>query len=227
MWCQTYFRQIQLSMFFNQTVCVNKFFKIPTAVCRACTRKTLARYAEMLVFVRTIFVPKRESGFAGTENLFDLCFRKNPCKIVRYCVFYTRISRTFNLTTFKHIPKRYSVPVQKINALRNSVLFLRIIVCIHKGFAEYLRKNLPKPVLRMHIEKTGFTAFGRRHCSENQNSAFAVPDRFYFVHNNIRTFIFHGCLQNSTQSGRHFQQQSFSVCTFSRSTGNISVSTKK
>lgn len=55
-------------------------------------------------------------------------------------------------------------------------LCVRGLVWMNQVFAENLGQYAPEAVLRVHVKKAQLTAFWRRHCAQEENFTFFVPD---------------------------------------------------
>ena len=79
---------------------------------------------------------------------------------------------------------------KKSNSLLYCRFFVGIVVFVQKFFAKNPCHHRPKSVLCVHIKKSSFAGSRRRHCSQNQNAAFRVPDRRDCVRYEFSVFRF-------------------------------------
>ena len=103
--------------------------------------------------------PERPGGFSCEKNAFDFRFTQNFSKVVWSCIFNRRICSTRNLAAGKYVPKGYVMAKKKFASFRNCRFSVRRIIGIKQGFSKNCRQHLPEPVLRMHVEKSGFATF--------------------------------------------------------------------
>lgn len=151
----------------------NQFFFAPLCICWTCARQTVGgEIVARFIMGRAIFLPQVIGGFSCADDVVNLAVFKDFFKVVWNRIFYRGISGTCDFAGCENIPHCKVVAEKKASSFSYGGGDVGCVILVYKFFIKDFCYYTPKSILRMHIEESGFAAFGRRHGAENQYFAF-------------------------------------------------------
>ena len=156
----------------------------------------------------TVSLPQHERRLSRAKHAADMRMGKQRCEVIGNSVLNACVCCAAYIAARKHVPERDAAANQKGAALGDGgsavgeavYTAARAAVRVYAALAEHGGKHTPEAILRMHVEKSSRTACRRRHGSEKQNAAFAIPDRRNLVDDPLAHDCRVGCVLALTAS---------------------------